>query len=282
LLPTPAAQESGQTPEYHAEMKRSMDGGPRQTVTSLSVMARQAEQTGVWSNALLPTPTKGDGEGGGVRSDMTWDRVHRSTGDGGASRLRDVVALLLPTPQTQPTTGNGHARNLGSETREQNWGDYAAAIARHAAVTGRPAPAPTVDGRLNPAFVEWMMMCPEGWVTDPALGLSRTAQLRLLGNTVVWPQAVAAWASLLGVQVDTHTHTPEPDAADTPHLGRQRQRQPRRRGSGLEDGDPMPLIPTPTAWLGRRPSQAAGDPARWLDPARSRELSDFLAWMETR
>ena len=38
FLPTPAAQESGQSPEYHAEMKRlKMGGTPRHTVTSLSV-----------------------------------------------------------------------------------------------------------------------------------------------------------------------------------------------------------------------------------------------------
>ena len=37
------------------------------------------------------------------------------------------------------------------------------------------------------------------------------------------------------------------------------------------------LLPTPTAWLGRRPSQAIGDPERWHDPERSNELSDQIA-----
>ena len=37
------------------------------------------------------------------------------------------------------------------------------------------------------------------------------------------------------------------------------------------------LLPTPTAWLGRRPSQAIGDPERWHDPERSNELSDQMA-----
>ncbi len=41
----------------------------------------------------------------------------------------------------------------------------------------------------------------------------------------------------------------------------------------------MPLMPTPTSWLGRRPAHAKGDPARWLNPARSRELSDLIAHM---
>lgn len=39
------------------------------------------------------------------------------------------------------------------------------------------------------------------------------------------------------------------------------------------------LLATPTAWLGRRPSQSEGDPARWLDPERSNELSDQIAWL---
>jgi hypothetical protein len=34
---------------------------------------------------------------------------------------------------------------------------------------------------------------------------------------------------------------------------------------------------TPTAWLGRRPSHSIGDPDRWIDPARSNELSDQVA-----
>ena len=36
------------------------------------------------------------------------------------------------------------------------------------------------------------MGLPAGWVTDPALGLSRNAQLRILGNGVVPPQAAYA------------------------------------------------------------------------------------------
>lgn len=76
-------------------------------------------------------------------------------------------------------------------------GRYAPAVARWERVVGRPAPDPVDDrGRLNPWLVEWMMGLPEGWVcgTD----LSRTAQLRVLGNGVVPQQArLALW--LLGV-----------------------------------------------------------------------------------
>jgi DNA (cytosine-5)-methyltransferase 1 len=76
------------------------------------------------------------------------------------------------------------------------WGDYEAAIERHEHALGRPAPAPTDDrGRLNPPFVEWMMMLPDGWVTDVLT--SRTKALKCLGNGVVPAQAEAAVRMLL-------------------------------------------------------------------------------------
>ena len=49
----------------------------------------------------------------------------------------------------------------------------------------------TLDqGKLNPIFVEYMMGLPVGWVTD--LELSRTQQLKMLGNGVVPQQAYHA------------------------------------------------------------------------------------------
>ena len=83
-----------------------------------------------------------------------------------------------------------------------DWADYAAAIRRWEGVLGRPAPDPTEPGksgdpRLSPAFVEWMMGLPAGWVTDPAIGISRNDQLKALGNGVVPQQAALALDVLL-------------------------------------------------------------------------------------
>ncbi|MDG4857578.1 DNA (cytosine-5-)-methyltransferase [Streptomyces sp. T-3] len=80
---------------------------------------------------------------------------------------------------------------------EHWWADYLPAIRRWEHVTGRPAPSPTVPGtrRLSPSFVEWMML-PNGWVTETE-GLSRAAQLHLLGNSVVPQQAARALHLLL-------------------------------------------------------------------------------------
>ncbi|WP_281906578.1 hypothetical protein [Streptomyces olivaceus] len=46
-------------------------------------------------------------------------------------------------------------------------------------------------GRLSPTFVEWLMGLPAGHVTTVP-GLSRSAQLKALGNGVVPQQATAA------------------------------------------------------------------------------------------
>jgi DNA (cytosine-5)-methyltransferase 1 len=40
---------------------------------------------------------------------------------------------------------------------------------------------------------------PDGWVTDPAIGLSRNDQLRIVGNGVVPAQAAAAIRYLLTI-----------------------------------------------------------------------------------
>ena len=51
-------------------------------------------------------------------------------------------------------------------------------------------PDALVDGKVNAKFVEYMMGLPVGWVTD--LDLSRTQQLKMLGNGVVPQQAYYA------------------------------------------------------------------------------------------
>lgn len=151
--------------------------------------------------ALLPTPTQSDGTGGGIRTGLSWEGTTKSTGDGGMD-LRTTVSLL-PTPTCEPQTGNGHARNLGHEVKPAQWGKYAPAIARWEALT-RPAPAPTEPNkngnpRLSALFSEWLMGWPAGWVTDPAIGISRNDQLRIVGNGVCPQQAVAALRFLLAV-----------------------------------------------------------------------------------
>ena len=78
-----------------------------------------------------------------------------------------------------------------------DWQQYETAIRRWEAVTGRLAPIPTIEGKVNEVFVEWMMGLPLGWLTNKELDLSRSAILKLLGNGVVPQQAHLALTVLL-------------------------------------------------------------------------------------
>lgn len=49
--PTPVAHDDGKTPEAHLAMKARMPGGPRKTITSLTVMVKAV------ARELWPTPT---------------------------------------------------------------------------------------------------------------------------------------------------------------------------------------------------------------------------------
>ena len=152
---------------------------------------------------LLPTPRSSDCFGAGVH------------GDGGMD-LRTTVTML-PTPRAiDANHGGGPADSaykigtgqaaLSQECKAieySKWGKYAPAIARWEALT-RPAPAPTEPNsngnpRLAGSFAEWLMGWPAGWVTDPAIGISRNDQLKICGNGVVPQQAAAAIQHLLEV-----------------------------------------------------------------------------------
>ncbi len=89
----------------------------------------------------------------------------------------------------------------------QRWGRFAPAVARWETVTGRTAPWATDDrGRLYPSFVEWMMGLPAGRVTAVP-SLTRTQQLRALGNGVVPQQAAHALRQLLHPAGEHHAAT---------------------------------------------------------------------------
>ncbi|MEU9345180.1 DNA cytosine methyltransferase [Streptomyces sp. NPDC048278] len=185
---------------------------------------------------LLPTPAAADGTGGPGTSPKRRGGMNLRTAvtllptpaardwKSGASNLigvnsrplNEVVVNLLPTPKAsdgphggpnqRDTAGNyylpGQAVRLDGRWVATNGTDYGPAIRRWETVLGRPAPEPTEAGtkgnrRLSPAFVEWMMGADPGWVTSPELGLSRSDQLKILGNGVVIHQAHYAYRALL-------------------------------------------------------------------------------------
>ncbi|WP_153813472.1 DNA cytosine methyltransferase [Streptomyces sp. SUK 48] len=194
LLPTPAAADGTGGPGISPKRRGGMN--LRTAVT------------------LLPTPAARDWKSGASNLLGTNSRP-----------LNEVVVNLLPTPKApdgphggpnqRDRAGNyylpGQAVRLDGRWVATNGTDYGPAIHRWETVLGRPAPEPTEPGtkgnrRLSPAFVEWMMGADPGWVTDPGLGLSRSDQLKILGNGVVIHQAIHAYRALLA--------TLAPEAAD--------------------------------------------------------------------
>ncbi len=177
------------------------------------------------SSSLLPTPMA----------------AHSRTGDGPAQHRRDrprltAVSSHLPWAIPAPTTGTGqheqatapatHTSGMRSGRRwpagsaahppetpsatdrrsQDNWGEFLPAVQRWERLT-RPAPwiaEPNRSGkpRLSPRCVEWMMGLPDGWVTDPEIGLPYYGKLHLLGNGVVPQQATDALRLLRSITPD--------------------------------------------------------------------------------
>ncbi|GAO08442.1 putative modification methylase [Streptomyces lydicamycinicus] len=113
--------------------------------------------------------------------------------------VRDDAARRGPLAPPDADSGRRGTDQSDLHPRQPDaqWGRFTPAITRWETILGRPAPRATDDrGRLNPPFVEWMMGLRSGHVTDVP-GLSRTAQLKALGNGVVPQQAAHALRSLL-------------------------------------------------------------------------------------
>lgn len=174
--------------------RRSRPDAGRRGRASTAVSGR-APFRGLSRGSSAEKARKGHGDGlGDPRRERT-DPDQRKTPSDAASRGR--------RGRTFEPFGQPLRRASSSRRGETAWGAYEPAIRRWESALGRRAPAPTeLSGRgsqrLSPAFVEWMMGLPKGWITDSALGLSRTEQLKALGNGVVPQQAYRAFEIMAG------------------------------------------------------------------------------------
>lgn len=219
LLPTPCVVDrlatTDMTLEQWDESRRSQKErgvgsfGPRGDSLGAAVLRVEEgtvdERPDYSKRALLPTPQAHDGQGPKTPEQVA---VMRAKGYGVRNLNETAVHELLSTPQSRDYKGvpgdNFNTANLCRDVANTSrWGKYAPAISRWEALT-RPAPSPTEPNskgnpRLSAAFSEWLMGWPEGWVTDPAIGISRNDQLRIVGNGVVSLQCEYALRYLLAV-----------------------------------------------------------------------------------
>jgi len=131
MLPTPRASEadhSGRVTVLHSGQTGLAEIANALLPTPVADHSRGLPQPGTdfqsLPNAvmdLLPTPTVNDM---GAGKDPEWWKewaARQKAADGRPAphgRILEQEALsLLPTPTTQPTTGNGHARDLGAEAK---------------------------------------------------------------------------------------------------------------------------------------------------------------------
>ena len=107
------------------------------------------------------------------------------------SEYMQELENFLPTKRFQKQSSGRFTPGGNTETK---WGKYEKAVRRWEATLGRTAPVPLDDEGINASFIEWMMGLPENWVCNQ--GLTRPAELKMLGNGVVPQQALLALALL--------------------------------------------------------------------------------------
>ena len=148
--------------------------------------------------------------------DVRWCVVRAS--QAGAPHKRERVFFIVANPYSERLQGNCIQPSGPVQVGERSgvvdwvsggfqWGEYTEAISQWETILGRAAPYPVEDnanGRPRPraVFYEWMMGLPEGWVTDPAIGLAWGHQIKMCGNGVVPQQAEFALRLLLDEKED--------------------------------------------------------------------------------
>lgn len=127
LLPTPTAHDDGKSPEAHLAMKARLPGGPRSSITSLSVLARNAmrpvllktptAQLAVNGGSQHPDKRRAGGHGPTLADQVEhllptpaardWKSGQSNIMDRNARPLNEVVEMLLPTPRATDGTKGG-------------------------------------------------------------------------------------------------------------------------------------------------------------------------------
>lgn len=137
----------------------------------------------------LPTPTVSDTFTANLKSSQQKPGSMHSV-------TLPQAAKMLPTPVARDYKGDSGYKDNVSAQIKLNWAQFEPAIRQWEAVLNREAPAPLIENqKLNPAFTEWMMGLPEGWITN--VEISWTQKIKACGNGVVPQQAKLALTRLI-------------------------------------------------------------------------------------
>jgi DNA (cytosine-5)-methyltransferase 1 len=109
----------------------------------------------------------------------SWNAFNDFTDGSVTDSNSETSEQLRRTNRSIPHSGN---EIINGSDRQKRWDRFE--------ITEREIPNPLDKDKLNAKFVEYMMGLPVGWVTD--LDISRSQQLKLLGNGVVPQQAYYA------------------------------------------------------------------------------------------
>jgi DNA (cytosine-5)-methyltransferase 1 len=167
LLPTPV------TTDARSAARHTTSTGVMHPGSTLTDAVRSLAAQSVDPALMFATPTAADGKRGP-------DYARAGRAGSGADDLVTMAARIS---------------NTGLFAK------YTPVVRRWEELTGQPVPVPTEPSRngkprLNPAFSEWLLGWPAGWVTGVE-GLNRTAQLTCIGNGVVPQQAAFALRTLV-------------------------------------------------------------------------------------
>ena len=194
-----------------AQQKQSQPDPSEQTLPNPAGGGRdygQATHHGATNREVHPPHDNRDvaPDTGSVRQSTTGGHAVTSASeltraDSSVSPLSNTSSIRQHGRGTAPEQAQGAHKATDRHSSGIEWGRYAPAVRRWERIT-RPAPAPTElntrnKPRLNAEFAEWMMGLPAGWVTNPDIGLTRSQQLKALGNGVVPQQAAYALNHLL-------------------------------------------------------------------------------------
>ena len=132
--------------------------------------------------------------------DARWEIVRASQVGAPHHRAR-IFVIAYPSgerckDQFCTEKSNGIKQGITSDSQHFSWqhnrqvSELARRFTSRSKMSLQDPPHALVDGKVNANFVEYMMGLPVGWVTD--LNLSRSQQLKILGNGVVPQQAYHA------------------------------------------------------------------------------------------